>query len=428
MPRSNEVKARSAKRRLFSLRVSGEDWLRSAAEVLFPSLDPCATEGWVLEWEPHEADCLTSPWRIASAFWEGEAGRRMVFDFPQTTFSDLRSRIAKAGLTTVTAAGLWTEATRDLFSDMGFADALAACCFCSTGGLVAGQLLTRPAPRPPARRTIFAPTMRDVATAWRVRRWLLHAQPTDVADAILTEDGEVVHATGLAANSSTLEALRARVAMRARVSRSNASHEVRGFDVWSSLVLGRWSLVDDYEEGGRRYVLAIRNDPFADTFALTPTEARIIEFFVAGRSPKEMSAELKVSLAQVYALRARAERKLATLDVPDVMALGHQLAATVVNEVILNDNALLAVRLPTAGVGLLRLTDAERDIARDLLRAMPQREIARRRARSPRTIANQVQSIYRKFRVSNRTEFVNVLRAAESAPAVVSGRSRRARV
>lgn len=50
------------------------------------------------------------------------------------------------------------------------------------------------------------------------------------------------------------------------------------------------------------------------------------------------------------------------------------------------------------------LTPAERDIARDVLAGCSTAEIARRRERSPRTIANQLASIYRKLGVSSRAE------------------------
>jgi DNA-binding NarL/FixJ family response regulator len=51
-----------------------------------------------------------------------------------------------------------------------------------------------------------------------------------------------------------------------------------------------------------------------------------------------------------------------------------------------------------------RLTEAERDIIEQIAQGRSNREIARSRRTSPRTIANQVTSIYRKLGVRSRRE------------------------
>jgi DNA-binding CsgD family transcriptional regulator len=68
--------------------------------------------------------------------------------------------------------------------------------------------------------------------------------------------------------------------------------------------------------------------------------------------------------------------------------------------------SLVVISMPvadtsSAGAGL---TVAERQVAHDVLAGLSNAEIARRRGRSPRTIANQLGSIYRKLRVSSRAE------------------------
>jgi DNA-binding CsgD family transcriptional regulator len=50
------------------------------------------------------------------------------------------------------------------------------------------------------------------------------------------------------------------------------------------------------------------------------------------------------------------------------------------------------------------LTRAEREVAKDVLAGHSSATIARRRGRSPRTIANQLAAIYRKLGVSSRAE------------------------
>jgi DNA-binding NarL/FixJ family response regulator len=57
------------------------------------------------------------------------------------------------------------------------------------------------------------------------------------------------------------------------------------------------------------------------------------------------------------------------------------------------------------------VTDAERAVVGDLVCALSHGEIAKRRKRSVRTVANQVSSIYKKLRVSDRNELIGLLRA-----------------
>ena len=53
-----------------------------------------------------------------------------------------------------------------------------------------------------------------------------------------------------------------------------------------------------------------------------------------------------------------------------------------------------------------RLTAAERNVLEALIRGCSNLEIARERGTSPRTIANQVASIFRKFEVVSRAELM----------------------
>lgn len=59
---------------------------------------------------------------------------------------------------------------------------------------------------------------------------------------------------------------------------------------------------------------------------------------------------------------------------------------------------------------LVGLTEAERDVARRLLAGEKQGDIARARRSSPRTVAVQIASIYRKAGVSSRVELALLFR------------------
>jgi hypothetical protein len=62
---------------------------------------------------------------------------------------------------------------------------------------------------------------------------------------------------------------------------------VAGSALWSDLVKGRWSLVDDEDDGGQRHILAVRNDAFSDVAALTKGEARAVDLAIRGHSTKQ---------------------------------------------------------------------------------------------------------------------------------------------
>jgi DNA-binding NarL/FixJ family response regulator len=67
---------------------------------------------------------------------------------------------------------------------------------------------------------------------------------------------------------------------------------------------------------------------------------------------------------------------------------------------------LVVVSLPRPDGGLRAelLSATERSVARDVVAGLSNAAIARKRARSARTVANQIASIYRKLGVSSRAE------------------------
>lgn len=386
---------------LFSVRAADSDWVNDAARCILRVLGPSTADWWAVDW--HRTGERTTAGTLAA---DSSMGMAMGSGFPATTHVDLPARMARGGgLTTVTAAGLWTEHARDFFSDMRRGDAVAVNVAQPDRGFVVGRLLRKRAPHPPGDRRLLAPVMRSVSLAWRARKYLALGPMEQVADAVFRPTGTVLHATSAVKDRPALQALRAAVVAREERRRTTGP-SVAGVALWSNLVEGRWSLVDDHEESGQRYVLAVRNDAYADVVALTRREALAVDLAIRGRSAKECVDELGVSLSAVYGLRHGAAKKLSVGSLADVVALGRQLAGVQLTFTALGDQSLVALRMPAAISRLSCLTPAEREVGIDLLRALPQREIARRRGRSLRTIANQVASIYRKLQVGDRTEFV----------------------
>jgi DNA-binding CsgD family transcriptional regulator len=72
------------------------------------------------------------------------------------------------------------------------------------------------------------------------------------------------------------------------------------------------------------------------------------------------------------------------------------------------DYVLVVAPLP-ASAALERCTAAEREVLAELVAGASNREIARRRGRSVRTVANQVASLFRRFGVASRRELLAAL-------------------
>jgi DNA-binding NarL/FixJ family response regulator len=74
-------------------------------------------------------------------------------------------------------------------------------------------------------------------------------------------------------------------------------------------------------------------------------------------------------------------------------------------DLALGGERLVVISIPAGeGQTVEGLTRAERAVARGVLSGWSNAEIARRRRSSPRTVANQLASIYRKLGVSSRAE------------------------
>jgi DNA-binding CsgD family transcriptional regulator len=74
-------------------------------------------------------------------------------------------------------------------------------------------------------------------------------------------------------------------------------------------------------------------------------------------------------------------------------------------EIDVGGERLVVVSSPATGEGApAELTAAEWEIATAALEGLSNAAIAARRGRSPRTVANQLASIYRKLRVASRAE------------------------
>ncbi len=254
------------------------------------------------------------------------------------------------------------------------------------------------------------------AAAWR--KVLLHVgtalrlrQRLGPREALLTPDGKLADASEAAAAPSARRALVEAVERveRAR-SRAMRTHPEDALRLWQGLIDGRWSLVDHFEAGGRRYIAAHENQPDAkDPRALGPIERACVHYAMRNAKPRDIAYALGTTPASVSSALARAAHRLglpssamfATLGLLDVERLAVPLGPDVV------DVAVLQAKVHPGWRD--RIPPAEMAVAELVACGLTDGEISERRTRSERTISNQVQSLSRRLGVSGRAALVGAL-------------------
>jgi DNA-binding NarL/FixJ family response regulator len=243
----------------------------------------------------------------------------------------------------------------------------------------------------------------------RLRRLAGRLTPNaPVVEAVLGGDGAVHDARHDAQRAEARDALREAVRAVDRIrTREGRRDPDAALVAWEGLVRGRWSLVDHFDADGRRHVLAVRNDPrHPDPRGLTDRERQVAEFVGQGHAGKAIAHMLGISRSAVANATARAARKLGLSSLAELAAffaptgLRTTLAETAVEGDRLLVGAFSAVREDL----IEQLTDAERAVLAALLAGSTNADIARRRECSERTVANQVQAIFRKLGVRSRAE------------------------
>jgi DNA-binding CsgD family transcriptional regulator len=154
-----------------------------------------------------------------------------------------------------------------------------------------------------------------ISTALRLRVALCdgrarHSLPAP--EAVIDPEGKIHHASGAANTNSAREKLRHSVLMLERLRRdTRATDPTAALLDWKALVAGRWSLVDQIDADGRRYIIARQNDPVAPgPETLTAREKQVAGFAKLGHHNKLIAYELGIADSTVRVLLARAAAKL----------------------------------------------------------------------------------------------------------------------
>lgn len=268
-----------------------------------------------------------------------------------------------------------------------------------------------------------------ISTGLRLQRVVSGAALDEASvEAIFDSNGAVQHVAGLARSRAHLDRLKQEVLRRAtreaegsaasalsseglssQAPASRAAGAGAAPGVWDAVVAGRWSLVDRFDSDARRFVIAYRNPPgVLDPRRLTPREEHVSTLAALGRSNKEIGDSLGISDSTVATQLSAALIKLgvesrALLPVFWRDLQGRALAIQGM------DAGLIALWRQEDTEGLDGLTPAERSVAKGLLAGLSDKDIARDRNCSRRTIAKQAAAVYRKLGVRSRVELASKL-------------------
>ncbi len=132
------------------------------------------------------------------------------------------------------------------------------------------------------------------------------------SDAVIESGGRVVDAWGQAqrkdARQGLAEAVRRMDRARGALRRTDPDEALQ---LWRGLVDGTWSLVDQCDSDGKRYVLARRNEPgVRDPKALTRRERAVAAFATLGHQNKFIGYLLGLTAGAVSGHLRLAQRKL----------------------------------------------------------------------------------------------------------------------
>lgn len=173
--------------------------------------------------------------------------------------------------------------------------------------------------RDPLRDALLERVTAHLVGAYRLR--LSHGERAVASEAVLSPSGRVEHAEGEAKAAIARDELqRAVQAMELARGKLRKADPVESLTMWNALVAGRWTLVDQFESDGRRFLVAKANPPAEQAIVpLSKRESQVVALASMGRSNKAIAYELGVAQGTVAALLRRARKKLGATGYGDLM-------------------------------------------------------------------------------------------------------------
>jgi len=298
---------------LYHLEGSEPEWVHRVLEAACPSLDHgMGVMGWTFTLSPSGQTVHTAI--MAGATRSNELQRRLL-EIVAKTYQDpaaqawvLRGYAGPMGSLGLSKPHAPAELAKEFRSSLNASDVVRVSLTDPEGfGFALGALV--PLDKKPNldSKPVLARVATHLRTAMRAR------MRTAKTEAVLEADGRVAHCEEEASSRETRSALReaARSIDRAR-GRLRSRDPEGAVALWRGLVDGTWTLVDQHESDGRRYVIARRNEPRSQAFlpGLSREETICLLFAAMGNSQKLIGYELGTSEPQVSRLLRGAMQKL----------------------------------------------------------------------------------------------------------------------
>ena len=210
--------------------------------------------------------------------------------------------------------------------DAGVQDILNINAYDPSGiGVWLGAPLRKERTRRPNEAETWTRVAAHLGSAFRLRRRGTLAPAPDQATAVLETTGRIAHACSGAAADRLRDTLHDAVV---RMERARGPMRRRDPDgavkTWRTLVDAELTLLDHFERGGKRYIVAVANPPSTSAPGLASLPARERQVAVAaatGRSNKLIGYELGLADSTVRVLLARSARRLGARSRRELVAI-----------------------------------------------------------------------------------------------------------
>ncbi len=171
-------------------------------------------------------------------------------------------------------------------------------------GLFLGGAMPHTRPVSQKRGTLFMRLAAHLTSAVRLRT----QRPTP--EAVLSPSGKLLHAETAGAADARDELRDATLAFEQ--ARTRRAEDDTGTRRWRPLVESRWSLLDEFDTDGRRFVVAVENQPKTPDAPrdLSEREVQVLTHAALGHTNKVIAYELGLAASTVRVLMHRAGKKL----------------------------------------------------------------------------------------------------------------------
>ncbi|HEX2687200.1 MAG TPA: helix-turn-helix transcriptional regulator [Kofleriaceae bacterium] len=195
--------------------------------------------------------------------------------------------------------------------------------------------------------------------------------------------------------------------------RENPPTAAHAAPIWNGLYAGTWSIIDHYEQHGRRYFFLYKTDAGElDPLHLTPLQRGALSCLSRGLSDAEIATTLGTKLDAASALVRGVKKKLRIPLRRDLIGLNERCLRTIdlssgdLQCALLYSTTALTEAIPGS------VSNAERDILYLQIAGKNNNEIAQIRRVAYKTVSNQVAAAYSKLNVRTCGEMLHNLRAA----------------